>query len=108
MHAKRIKQLPVVDEETGRVVGTLHQRDVLRVFTRPAADLERDVRAVLPDDGSFTVQVDAGVARIGGRVRRRSQAVALTEAVRAVEGVVDVACDVTYDDDDLIGVPPLL
>lgn len=108
MHAKRIKQLPVVDQETGRVVGTLHQRDVLRVFTRPAADLESDVRAVLPDDGSFTVQVDAGVARIGGRVRRRSQAIALTEAVRAVEGVVDVACDVTYDDDDLIGVPPLL
>ncbi|MFI7154733.1 CBS domain-containing protein [Nonomuraea sp. NPDC050022] len=37
MHTQRIKPLPVIDPVTGRIVGTLHQRDVLRVFTRPAA-----------------------------------------------------------------------
>lgn len=108
MHAHHIKQLPVIDVVTGRIVGTLHQRDVLRVFTRSAAELEADIRAELPEPGPFTIEVDAGVVRIGGRVRRRSQAIALTEAVRDVEGVVDVVCDVAADVDDLITVPPLL
>ncbi|UBU08767.1 CBS domain-containing protein [Nonomuraea gerenzanensis] len=108
MHAQHIKQLPVIDVVTGRVVGTLHQRDVLRVFTRPAEELEAEVRAVLPEPGPFTVQVEAGVVRIGGRVRWRSQAIALAEAVRRVEGVVDVVSEVTAEDDDLIVVPPLL
>ncbi|MEO3799795.1 CBS domain-containing protein [Nonomuraea sp. B1E8] len=108
MHAKHIKQLPVIDVVTGRIIGTLHQRDVLRVFTRPAAELEADIRAALPAGGPFTIEIDAGVVKVGGRVRSRSQAIALTEAVRNVEGVVDVLCEVTPDDDDLIVVPPLL
>ncbi|WP_378789749.1 CBS domain-containing protein [Nonomuraea fastidiosa] len=108
MHAKQVKQLPVVDPETGRIVGTLHQRDVLRVFTRPAVELERDVRAVLAEDGTFTVRIDGGVVRLGGRVRRRSQVIAVAEAVRGVEGVVDVVCEVSFDDDDLMALPPLL
>ncbi|WP_113701233.1 CBS domain-containing protein [Nonomuraea lactucae] len=40
MHAQHIKQLPVIDVVTGCVVGTLHQGDVLRVFTRPTGELE--------------------------------------------------------------------
>ncbi|QFY09886.1 CBS domain-containing protein [Nonomuraea phyllanthi] len=108
MHAHHIKQLPVIDVVTGRIAGTLHQRDVLRVFTRSAAELEADIRAELPEPGPFTIEIDAGVVRICGRVRRRSQALALTEAVRNVEGVVDVVCDVAADVDDLITVPPLL
>ncbi|MEV0830451.1 BON domain-containing protein [Nonomuraea rubra] len=108
MHDRRVKQLPVIDAVTGRIAGTLHQRDVLRVFTRPAADLEADVRAVPPEPGPFTVEVEAGVVKVGGRVQWRSQAIALTEAVRAVEGVVDVVCEVACDSDDLIVVPPLL
>ncbi|MFI7149699.1 CBS domain-containing protein [Nonomuraea sp. NPDC050022] len=108
MHDKRLKQLPVIDPVTGRIVGTLHQRDVLRVFTRPAADLEADVRAVLPDTGAFSVEVDNGVVTVGGRVRHRSQAIAVTEAVRKVEGVVDVVCEVSFEKEDLLIVPPLL
>ncbi|MEO3798184.1 CBS domain-containing protein [Nonomuraea sp. B10E15] len=108
MHAKHIKQLPVIDVVTGRIIGTLHQRDVLRVFTRPAAELEADIRAALPAGGPFTIGIDAGVVKVGGRVRSRSQAIALTEAVRNVEGVVDVLCEVVPDNDDLMAVPPLL
>ncbi|MEO3867628.1 CBS domain-containing protein [Nonomuraea sp. B12E4] len=108
MHDKRIKQLPVIDVVTGRIVGTLHQRDVLRVFTRPIAELEADIRAVLDDPETFTLEIDKGVVTISGQVRRRSQAIALVEAVRAVEGVVDVVADVASDEDDLIVVPPLL
>ncbi|MEV4471872.1 CBS domain-containing protein [Nonomuraea sp. NPDC049504] len=108
MHTKRIKQLPVIDVVTGRVIGTLHQRDVLRVFTRPAGELEADIRALLPDPGPFTVEIDAGMVRIGGQVRWRSQAIALVEAVRNVEGVVDVVGDLAAEDDDLVVVPPLM
>ncbi|HLU73950.1 MAG TPA: CBS domain-containing protein [Nonomuraea sp.] len=106
MHSRRIKQLPVVDPVTGRIAGTLHQRDVLRVFTRPAADVEADVRAVLPPGRAFTVRVDQGVVTLGGTVRRESEAVALTEAARAVEGVVDVVCELVPDKRDLTAAPP--
>ncbi|MFI7700623.1 CBS domain-containing protein [Nonomuraea sp. NPDC049480] len=108
MHDKRIKQLPVIDPVTGRIIGTLHQRDVLRVFTRPTAELEADVRAVLRDPEAFSIEIDQGVVKVSGRVQWRSQAIAVAEAVRAVEGVVDVICEVASDKDDLLIVPPLL
>ncbi|MFB4294637.1 CBS domain-containing protein [Nonomuraea sp. ATR24] len=107
MHAKRIKQLPVIDPVTGRVTGTLHQHDVLRVFTRPVAELETEIRAVLPRPEAFSIELDAGVVRISGRVEWKSQAIALVEAVRAVEGVVDVVSEVAWDKEDLLTVPPL-
>ncbi|MEV4800375.1 CBS domain-containing protein [Nonomuraea sp. NPDC049421] len=108
MHARQIKQLPVIDVVTGRVIGVLRRRDVLRVFNRPAAELEKDVRTALPEGVPFTVEIDAGVVTVGGRVRRRSQAIALAEAVRAVEGVVDVVSEVVCDEDDFVVVPPLM
>ncbi|MCK2217325.1 CBS domain-containing protein [Actinomadura sp. ATCC 31491] len=108
MHDRHIKQLPVVDPGTGRIVGTLHQRDVLRVFTRPVEELEDDIRAVLPEHGTFAVEIDRGLVRISGRTEWRSQAVALVERVRGVEGVIDVVADVSCDKDDLIVMPPLL
>ncbi|MFI6921087.1 CBS domain-containing protein [Nonomuraea spiralis] len=108
MHDHRVKQLPVIDPVTGRIAGTLHQRDVLRVFTRPAGELEAEIRAVLPDPERFSVVVDRGVVTIGGRTGTRSQAIAVTEAVRAVEGVIDVVSELTCVKDDLVVVPPLL
>ncbi|MGW4408630.1 BON domain-containing protein [Nonomuraea sp. NPDC004702] len=73
---------------------------MLRVFTRSAAELETDVRAVLKDAGSFSVEADGGVVRISGRVRWTSQILALAEAVRSVEGVVEVVSEVAADHDD--------
>ncbi|MFF0862038.1 BON domain-containing protein [Nonomuraea sp. NPDC003560] len=58
--------------------------------------MEADVRAGLKDAGSFSVEADGGVVRISGRVRWTSQILALAEAVRSVEGVVEVAAD--HDD----------
>ncbi|MEU1723013.1 CBS domain-containing protein [Nonomuraea sp. NPDC005692] len=106
MHDRRIKQLPVIDPAGGRIVGTLHQRDVLRVFARPRAELEADVRSVLPASGAITAEIEQGVVKLSGRVERRSQAIAAVEAVRAVEGIVDVTSEVTADHDDLVTVPP--
>ncbi len=105
MRDRRVKQLPVVDPVTGRVVGTLHQRDVLRVFTRPAADLMADIRARLPDARALSIEIDKSVVTVRGRVASRSLAIAVVEAVRSVEGVVDVVSEPAHDREDLI-VPP--
>lgn len=57
--------------------------------------------------GAVTV-IDVGVVRISGRTRWRSQAIAVTAVVRAVEGVVDVVDEVAFDEDDLVIVPSLM
>ncbi|MFG2076289.1 CBS domain-containing protein [Nonomuraea maritima] len=105
MHAKQVKQLPVVDPASGRIIGTLHQRDVLRVFLRPAAELEADIKAVLPHRHALTLDIDQGVVTVGGSVEWRSQAVALEERIWLIDGVVDVRSEVVYDKDDLAVVP---
>jgi CBS domain-containing protein len=108
MHAERIKQLPVVDPVSGRIIGTVHQGDLLRVFTRPQEELCAEVVAVAAresghDPGRFAVTIDGeGVVRLGGQVRRRSQLAHLTEAIRRIDGVIDVVCELTYATDDLI------
>jgi len=38
MHDHRIKQLPVVNPENGRIVGTVHQSDLLKVLTEDEDD----------------------------------------------------------------------
>ncbi|MEV0584522.1 CBS domain-containing protein [Nonomuraea sp. NPDC050310] len=109
MHARRIKQLPVIDPVTGRMVGTIHQSDVLRVFLRPAEELLAEtLRTVRPPEG-VTVAVENGVVTFAGRVARASQRIHLVEQTRQVEGVVDVMTHLTCDHDDtLMIVPPLL
>lgn len=106
MHDSRIKQLPVIDVVTGRMIGTLHEADVLRVFTRPAEELEADIRQLV--GGGFSITVDKGVVTIGGRVERASRAIALVEQVRQLEGVVDVISELTYPREDLFLLPPLM
>ncbi|MFG3436468.1 CBS domain-containing protein [Nonomuraea sp. NPDC047897] len=106
MRDERVKQLPVVDPVTGRIVGTLHQQDALRVFTRPAAELMADIRAQLPDARALAIEVDRGVVTVRGTVETRSQAIAVTERLRSVEGVVDVVSELAWTREDIV-TPPL-
>lgn len=108
MHERHIKQLPVVDPDTGRIVGTLHQGDVLRVFTRPAEELERDIRALIREPKEFRISIEQGIVTVGGRVQTTSQGIALVQTIRTVEGVVDVFSELTHERDDLVIVPPPL
>ncbi|MFI6317614.1 CBS domain-containing protein [Nonomuraea sp. NPDC050556] len=108
MHDKKIMQLPVIDVMTGRIAGTLHRRDALRVFLRPADALERDIMAAIEEPDDFTLVIDQGVVTVGGRVASSSKAIQLVEAVKAVEGVIDVVSEVTHERDDIVVVPPLL
>ncbi|MCA2229937.1 CBS domain-containing protein [Nonomuraea aurantiaca] len=108
MHEKRIKQLPVIDAATGRIIGILHRSDLLRVFGRSTGELEREIRAVIGDLTSVSVGISGGVVRLSGRVARGSEAIRLVEEIRRVDGVIDVVSELTYDRADRIVVPPLL
>ncbi|GAA3512921.1 CBS domain-containing protein [Streptosporangium album] len=105
MHANRIMQLPVVDATSGKIAGTLHQVDLLKILTRRAPDILADVAAAIArlrlDARTLTVTVDAGVVHVGGRLANRSQIAQLVEAGRQVEGVVALEVDALYDHDDL-------
>ncbi|MFD0891643.1 CBS domain-containing protein [Streptosporangium algeriense] len=108
MHANRIKQLPVIDAASGKIAGTVHQADLLKVFVRPAADILTEMADAVADlglkTGGLTITVEGSVVRVEGRLARRSQIAALVEAGRRIEGVVDVEADIAYDRDDVMSV----
>ncbi|WP_055478627.1 CBS domain-containing protein [Sphaerimonospora mesophila] len=112
MHRNRIKQLPVIDSMSGRIVGTVHQGDLLRVFARPEADMRAEIEeiaermAVETDD--LEIVVAAGMVTLRGTVARRSQIRPFLHAVRGVDGVIEVDADVAFEIDDLLIAPPLL
>lgn len=93
MQRGKVGRLVVVED--GRVVGVLTRSDLLRVFLRSDADLERDVVAAVrerlePAHGEVAVAVTDGVAHLRGRVELTSSALAAVAAARAVPGVVAV------------------
>lgn len=105
LHRRRIGRLPVVDE-SGRLAGIVTRSDLLRVFLRPDAELEADVREAVQRIGRHVAPgVDIGVAegrvRLSGRVERRSQALAVEDATRRVAGVCAVECHLHADLDDV-------
>ncbi|MEU4541508.1 BON domain-containing protein, partial [Streptosporangium sp. NPDC023825] len=103
---------PVIDAVTGRITGTVHQGDLLKVFVRPAEDIEREVVTVCDrlavDPEKVTVGVEAGVITLRGRIAFRSQIAPLVAAVREIDGVLDVENALTCRSDDLAPVPPFL
>ncbi|MFH8680736.1 CBS domain-containing protein [Streptomyces lydicus] len=100
MAYKSVKRLPVVDR-TGMLQGMVSRSDLLKVFLRPDEDLAAEVReeVVAPLFGTsaqeVAVRVSDGVVTLSGPLHDRSLMAAATRSVRAVEGVVDVTCEVT-------------
>ncbi|MFF3744277.1 CBS domain-containing protein [Streptomyces kronopolitis] len=100
MAHKSVKRLPVVDGQ-GLLQGVVSRSDLLKVFLRSDGDLAEEVRTEIISrlfgDASkdLTVTVADGVVTLHGSVRNTSLLPAVARLVRAVEGVVDVALDVT-------------
>ncbi|MDH2430616.1 CBS domain-containing protein [Sphaerisporangium sp. TRM90804] len=109
MHTQHIKQLPVINVMTGRVAGTVHQKDLLKVYARPAADIERDVWQVIEDSNvageGLGVAVEGGVVTLMGQTPLRSEAARLATSAEAVDGVVEVVDDLSFTRDDQAYVP---
>ena len=101
MHDRRVKRLPVVDEK-GLLVGIMSRMDVLSVFARPDEEIRDEVvRKIIAaefalDPSAFDVAVTSGIVTVTGQAANRAVARQLTEAVRHVEGAVEVRERITY------------
>jgi CBS domain-containing protein len=101
MHDRRVKRLPVVDD-AGRLAGIVSRVDVLSVFARPDDEIRGEVaRKVIAeefalDPTAFEVTVTSGIVTVTGQAESREVAAQLAEAVRHVEGAVDVRDRIGY------------
>lgn len=101
----KLRRLYVVDG-SGRLIGVLARRDVLRAFLRPDEELkeivERDVlrRQIWTEPPMVTVQVDDGVVTLSGVIDRRSEVERAEWLTESVPGVVAVRNRLKYTQDD--------
>jgi osmotically-inducible protein OsmY len=101
MHRKRVKRLPVVTGD-GTLVGIVSRSDVLSVYRRPDATIEREITEdLLPGTfgyapARFDVTVKAGVVTIAGRLEPGMASRDIIAAARHVEGVVAVRDRLMY------------
>ena len=109
MYTRRVKRLPVVDN-IGRLVGIVSRVDVLSVFTRPDDEIRGEVLGKVIggefrlDPDAFEVSVTSGIVTISGLAERRVVASELIDAVRYLEGVVDVRDRISWRPEE----PPTL
>lgn len=93
MATRRVKRLPVVNG-LGMLEGVVSRGDLLKVFLRPDAEIEEEIRRAVLDElespAHLGVTVSEGVATLHGDLRNRALVPLVARAVRAVEGVVDV------------------
>jgi len=105
MANKRVKRLPVVDED-GVLVGIISRADVVNAFTKPDEIIEDEIREdivrrlLFLDPQEVGVAVDDGVVALEGEMENRTEAHLLEELARRVEGVVRVDSQLTFLVDD--------
>ncbi|WP_081898820.1 Acg family FMN-binding oxidoreductase [Herbidospora cretacea] len=100
MYCHQVRQLPVVDPADGRFVGVVSQPEVMGVFDTLSEEVRREVAEVVRavtglDPATLSITVDQGVVGLAGRVPAATPMSRLVEAVRGVDGVVRVECDLT-------------
>lgn len=100
LHDRGFKRFPVVDE-AGRLVGIVTRSDLLKVFLRPDADIEDDVRAAIRSaDGGVKASVARGVVTLRGSVETRRRMEGLLRAVGDIDGVVGVDSMLAFSIDE--------
>ena len=105
LHRHGIKRMPVVDP-AGPLLGIVSRADLLKVFLRSDADVARAVRqevllrAMWMDPDTVVVDVRDGVVTLTGQLERRSLVPIVITLVHALDGVVDVVDQLTYELDD--------
>ncbi|MEU6420398.1 CBS domain-containing protein [Streptomyces spiralis] len=98
MAQRKVKRLPVINDQ-GLLEGVVSRGDLLKVFLRSDDDIAEEVNmeilsCLFPTPiEPIHVGVSDGVVTLTGRVRDTSLVPIAARLVRAVEGVVDVECD---------------
>jgi len=104
MYNQRVKRLPVVSDD-GTLIGIVTRSDVLSVYGRPDADIQREVNQDLiqgtyrSDPGRFTVTVKDGIVTIEGTPETTAVGHDIIGTARHVEGVVAVRDRLSYPSD---------
>jgi CBS domain-containing protein len=102
MNARHIRRLPVVDG-AGDLVGVVSRRDLMKVFLRPDAEIEAEIRDVLAgilleDADGITVSVREGVVTLKGALAGQDTLRVVTRLAADVPGVVAVASQLAGQD----------
>ena len=101
MYSRRVKRLPVISDD-GTLIGIVTRADVLSVYSRPDADIQREIIQDLIqgmfrcDPARFTVSVTDGIVTIEGTAESTVVGRDIIEAARHVEGVVTVRDRLSY------------
>ena len=104
MYSRRLKRLPVISDD-GTLIGIVTRADVLSVYSRPDADIQREIIQDLIqgmfacDPARFTVTVTDGIATIEGTAESTVVGRDIIEAAGHVEGVVAVRDRLSYPKD---------
>jgi CBS domain-containing protein len=100
MFERGINRLPVVSDE--RLVGIVTRADLVRAFSRPDAELEREIRSDVLERklwvpaGTVGVSVVEGAVTLSGLVDTETDADVLVRLVGRVPGVVSVESTVRW------------
>lgn len=100
MAQRKVKRLPVINDQ-GLLEGVVSRGDLLKVFLRGEEEIADEVRHEIVERlfpapvEPILVGVHDGVVTLTGRIRDTSLVPVAARMVRAVEGVVDVECDLT-------------
>ena len=114
MERRKIKRLPVTGPDA-RLEGIVSRCDLVRVFLRPDIEIRQEIiDEVLTDylgtdPALVRVTVTEGVVTLAGEVEKKSMIPFAVRMSRSVDGVVDVADELTFtvDDTPLPPVPDL-
>ena len=104
MYNHRVKRLPVTSDD-GTLIGIVTRSDVLSVYSRPDADIQREITQDLilgtfgDDPARFTVTVKDGIVTIGGTPETTAVGHDIIAAARHAEGVVAVRDRLSYPAD---------
>ena len=110
MDRHEITYLPVTGE-TGELLGVVGPRNLLQVFLRPDGEIRAEIMTDVlagylgTNPALVHVEVTDGVVRLAGEVERKSMLGLISEAVGAVDGVIDVEGELSYAFDDTTPLP---
>jgi CBS domain-containing protein len=101
MRDHRVKQLPVINA-TGRLIGLVSRGDVLSIFTRPDADIQREAaeemiaESFATDSRWLGITVHDGIVTLTGDSETQQAGRDLVEAVRHIDGVIAIRDQLSY------------
>jgi CBS domain-containing protein len=101
MYERKVKRLPVVDDD-GRLIGIVSRADVLSVYSRPDAEIRREITegiildTLVCDPATFPVTVKDGIVTVEGTPETAVVGYDLIAEIRHVEGVVAVRDRLSY------------